>query len=252
MVFRQGSGYSVNQLKQIISRIFIGVAMAGFLLPAAEAFSVSGQIQIISPPSSVLANVLESDNHAFVFRERQNVTLGSDLPVDQLISSGSAGSISAGTVINSTFFHFDPVGIAVHSSDLVTVLGSITFDRPILGFIWTGVACPEPCPFSPEYLDASDFLGAAGTQYPTNGLGRGLEADAFYDHNGSRDLIVNIDATSIGISATAFPDRSDQLRVITAGLPEPGTFWLFAFGMAGIMLFVRKRFPAALSVYVAR
>jgi len=216
--------------------------MSGFVLPAAEAFSVSGQVQFISPPSSVLANVLESNDHAFVFQEQQNVTLGSDLLVDQLISSGSAGNISAGTVINSTFFHFDPVGIAARSPDLVTVFGSITFDRPILGLIWTGVACPESCPLSPEYLDASDFLGAVGAQYPSGGLGRGLETDPFYDHNGSRDFIVNINATSIGFSTSAFPNRSDQLRIITASLPEPGTFWLLVFGIT-CMLFGRKYFP---------
>lgn len=241
----------MNELKQIISRILICVALVGFVLPAAEAFSVSGQIQLISPPSSVLANVLESDDHAFVFQEQRNVTLGSDLLVDQLISSDSMGSISAGTVVNSTFFHFDPVGIAARAPDLVTVLGSMTFDSPILGLIWTGVACPEPCPFSPEYLDASDFLGAAGTQYPTGGLGRGLETDPFYDRNGSRDLIVNIDATSIGINTTAFPNRSDQLRIITASLPEPGTFWLLVFGIAG-MLFGRKCFPAKVSLNIVR
>ncbi len=207
----------------------------------ANALSVSGDIQLIAPPSSVMMNALESDTNGWAFTERQNVVLQNNLSVDWLAANDSAGTIAMGTTINSTFLHFDPVGANGGQVDIKTIMGSLTFDTPILGMIWTGAPCPPPCPLSPMNLDASDYLGNPGTLYPTGELGRGFEVDPFYASLGSQDFATSNSNLTVMISASAVPTFSDQLRVITVALPEPNSIGLLLIGMLLVAGQVRRR-----------
>jgi len=227
-------------IKGIITRyatVVLGV-VATAVPYSAGAVSVSGDIAFISSPASVLPGALESSRTAWAFAEQQDLDLSGDLMVDELLSTGIAGSILAGTTINSFFLHFDPEGTSNSVPDVTTVNGSLTFATPIIGVIWGGVPCAH-CPVSSMFLDSSDDLGNLGTLYPTGGLGRGLETEDFYARNGTRDFLsFSPDDRTITVSLSALPLRSDQLRIITQ-LPEPGTLWLMSLGL---LLLLKARF----------
>lgn len=197
--------------------------------------STGGDMSYIMAPASVEAGALESSTNFWAFNEKQSYTLTTDLLVDELLAASASGVISAGTTVNSYFIHADPMGDSTLPEDAVTLVGTITFDTPILGLIWSGVAC-EYCPASPMYIDASDYLGSASTIYPTGGLGRGMEMDDFYAGNGTQDFItISADGYSLTtVSSAALPLRSDQLRVITAVVPLPPAFWLLGTGLVAL------------------
>ena len=217
----------------------------------AAILNITGNITEISSPLSVESGALESSTSSFVFAEQQSYLLTSDLAVDLDMSSSSfgAGSILSGTKVNSYFFHFDPLGDSNIKDELSNISvgeGVITFDSPILGVIWTGAACSSPCPESPMNLDASDYLGATGTVYPTNGFERGLENDDYYLFNTFEHdaLTITTDpATTLIIIAHTYPAAYDQLRIITAApVPIPPTIWLLGSGLLSLIgLAKRKR-----------
>lgn len=207
----------------------------------AYGFSASGNIAVIGAPVSVTPGDLENSFFGQAFVESQNFALASGLDVDDLQGFGIAGAIAVGTVIDSYFLHFDPVGESKAEADIMTVAGSLQFGSPILGIAWSGVAC-DHCPFSPEYLDASDFLRNPATIYPTGVRGRGMEIDDFYQVNSTQDFyVISADRRSIDIRLSAYPVFGDQMRIITAAsLVEPSTLGLFvtAFLLAA---FQRRR-----------
>lgn len=202
----------------------------------------TGDFTVISSPASVEPGQLESSTNIFAFAEQQSYALTSDLSVDLNTSTMNAGTISSGTSVNSYLVHSDPVGDSASSADVINYSGSITFDTQIIGLIWTGVACISPCPSSPEYLDASDFLGASGTTYPTGQVGRGYELQDYYAANLTQDFIslsADLKTLSIDLAASS-PLRLDQLRVITA-VPIPSAVWLFGSGLIGLIGFARSK-----------
>src|SRR5579884_3847298 len=196
-----------------------GVANAGIS-------SISGQIVQISPPPSVSFDgsngALESNDHMFVFNERQNVTLASDLPTD-ISQPGTYGPdcgcnpltpgvIPAGTTVSSTFVHADPVGMPSKPNVLQA---TIVTDSDILGIEVCGNARPD-C--GVNGLDISDpILGAPGTIYPTNVFGRSMNFTTQQDF-----LIWVVDNRTVMIQ-TATRDHADQIRIITKGTPPPAT-----------------------------
>jgi len=209
----------------------------------ASIVSVTGGISLIEAPASVAPGELESSTNAWAFDERQSYELSSDLMVDRLSGTTSAGTINSGTVVNSYFIHADPLGSGTDPADVVNISGTVTFDTAILGLIWTGQACNN-CPVSPKYLDASDYLGAVGTIYPTGSLGRGYEVEDFYAINGTQDfVIISEDGFSLTtLSSAAQPLFSDQLRVITAAspVPLPLPVMLFCSGFLALIGFARR------------
>lgn len=127
-------------------------------------------------------------------------------------TSGSGVTLGAGTVVDSYFFHFDPV-----RSDDVRYVGTITFDRPILGVV-----------FDVTNLNLSDnVLGAAGATY-------------FYHGLENPD-----DITSISGNVLTYSFRTnsavDEFRVITEAVPEPFTMGLAALGLAASSRMRRRR-----------
>ena len=169
---------------------------------------VTDGVMEVAPPASVVFNDTESSN-IIVFAEQQDLTLSADLEIDASTPGLFDGSVApvpatipAGTILNSYFVHFDPIGTTQTEQ-----FGAIVFDEPILGLIIT-----------PDNLSTSDaVLGLSGTSYPTGQAARGLEnvQDIF-------ELSADRRTVTIHRFSSTFP--GEQMRIIT--VPEPAARWL--------------------------
>jgi len=187
---------------------------------------VSGNVQLIASPSSVILGALQSDTTIFGFNEVQNYTLTSDLFINGNgaglhVGTGNAATnfITSGATINSYFFHVDSV-----STDFSRFAGTISFDSNILGII-----------FERNELNNSDsILGAIATNYPID-QNRNFEAGqcgtAVYD---CATISANLREITLDLSTTS---QIDQIRVITSPVPVPATFFLFGTALSGLMGF---------------
>jgi hypothetical protein len=174
----------------------------------ADIVSTGGAIVKIAPPPSVMIGVLESDTQAFAFDEQQDVTLTDALPVD-ISTPGiyddtadlTPGSIPAGTVVSSHFVHADDVKNSGRGRP-ANMEGFVVTDSDILGISILSAN-----------LDASDFLGAPGTVYPTGGEQRQLNLE------GGDLVIEEIDKRTVFIHFR-IQTHLDQVRIITKGEDE--------------------------------
>ncbi len=184
------TGESADQLRVV-------TLAPGQSLPRIESLTTT----TVAAPDSVVAGATEADG--FTVFDEGAVTLGTDLAVDATAPARydapgtlSPSTIATGTAVRSVLLHFDPPAV----TDLTRV-GSITFEREVLGFI---VTVPN--------LEASDVvLGAAGTAYPAAGteVDRGLEL-------GSGDVIIfGGDRRSFRYTMRS-AGATDHLRVILA------------------------------------
>jgi hypothetical protein len=182
-------------------RSLVPIALASLVFGTAANASItstSGDAQEASAPTSVKLGANESDTTMTTFDERQCVSLSQPLQVDitrrAVVNRRhelTPGVIGTGVSVSSHFVHVDPVG-----RKLITLTGRLTTDERILGVIVTR-----------QRLDASDFLGATGTSYPTNAIGRQMEP-------GNDAVDISDDRHSVRIKSTAGL-QFDQLRVIT-------------------------------------
>ena len=200
--------------------------------------AVSGAALQIAAPASAVANTsLESFTAAFVFNERQNVTLSQAVQVN-ITTTGSfstiahltPGAISVGSLISSYYLHADPVG---SSGTTYRFTGSVTFDSDILGIAGANAE-----------LVGSNFLGALGTTYPNAGTVNGVD---FAD--GTDSVTISSNRRTLDFSLLAWAG-SDALRVITAGtagsvVPEPGALGLVVAALGALTLTRRKRVAQA-------
>ncbi len=174
---------------------------------------VDGQIvQLPTPPASVLFDGLSSDTTMFAFDEQQHVVLAAPLAVDftqpgtyKLDTDLQPSQIPAGTVVNSQFVSSNettkPCNICARQFE-----GTIHTDSDILGVILLS-----------RSLDASDFLGAAGTLYPTGLPGRKLELN-----ENQQDMVIEeVDRHTLVIHSEIRLQAADQIRVITQGDRAP-------------------------------
>jgi hypothetical protein len=205
------------------------------LISLAEIAGISGDITQIAPPPSVLEEALVSTTTMSVFRERENYSLPAALNVDVLgVGRGDtdpitpaplAGMIPAGTRVDVYFVHFDRP-----EETFGALFGAIGFDAEVLGVI-----------HKDESLDNSEFLGVAGTSYPTNLSERGMA-----------QTIEQVDWVEV-VNAPMGPPVSvrinsavdvvlDQVRIITVAsiVPEPAVVFMSAIGLLGALL-VRPR-----------
>jgi hypothetical protein len=223
----------------------VALTLAGFLiscLPSSSsgAIALSGDIELISPPSSVVVHVLESDDLARIFLERQSAVLASNLTVD-FTATGTYNQtadlpavkpvIAAGTVVDSYFIHADNIS----SQGLRRYDGSVTFDVEILGVILTNLTANK-------LLSISDgVLGHPGTLYPpATDAARDLELGLGLD---SDQLILSADRKTLTFHL-ATEQSADQLRIVTApssveAVPEPASFTLMLLGV-GICAGIRR------------
>lgn len=228
---------------QTASRVFLAAVATGTLTvllagsAAASIATVSGQIQEIAPPSSVVKNAgPQSNTTAFAFDEKQGYTLEQALTVDVTepgtyntttnqpdcgdpdgTPAGSPrGTVPAGTVVDSHFLFADLTTFT--RGDTPTVLeGTVTFDKPILGLIF----CDEQLRRSDG--DAGRDLGVDTTAYPSNDATpttstfRGLDFDfAANGQPGTGNDSITLAADRMSIEVTLrLADHIDQVRVVT-------------------------------------
>ena len=171
-----------------------------------------------------MPNVNQDNNHIWLFTEKVGYTLTSPLKVNVTAPgfynnyTGLLSTLPAGLKVDVYYMRFDPQPVTTKS-------GSVTFDVPILGII-----------VHRSELDASNYLGVPGTAYP--GLAHspliGLE-------NGADKLTLSPDMKTLTVDWRA-SSPGDRIRIITAtAIPEPTSLLLFAAGLAGAGLGVRRR-----------
>jgi hypothetical protein len=152
----------------------------------------SASVEVISAPTSVVENTLESDQFIRLFAERQNYTLPADLTIDALGAPGMV--IPAGTRVNVYYIHADKVGN--NNSTRLKLAGSVTFGTQVLAVITYGGAL----------MNSHSALGAPGTAYSSS-VDQGLElwADDKATLSGQNQLNLTLNLWG----------QSDDVRVIT-------------------------------------
>ncbi len=193
--------------------------------------TVSGNVVQIAPPLSVVQDALESNTVVQLFAEQTAILLNQNISVDitqpgavNNASNLTPGLIAANQLVDSYLLHSDAIGVG---NPIVTFQGSVTFDQPILGIIV-------------QYfkLDATDsILGWPTTQYFPTTPNRGFDGEGYYATAFAvRDTLqLSTDFRTISfVLRTA--SQSDQIRVVTASVPEPTTIALtggcLALGLA--------------------
>lgn len=207
-------------------RLLLGMISAALLATPAAALVTGGALTggsaptnggvftIVANPSGLtVGNNNFQNNSVRAFNEAQGFTLLGALATDV------GGSVAAGTKINSHYLNFDP-------GPSRTVVGTATFDAPILGVIW-----------SRSNLLNSHFLGAAGVTYVNPTL-VGFEAN-----NDSASFLGN--TVTFRLTASS---PGDSWRVITAiaqgdptGVPEPSSWALLLAGFGLVGFSARRR-----------
>ncbi|HTQ37531.1 MAG TPA: hypothetical protein VMJ32_00795 [Pirellulales bacterium] len=193
-------------------------------------------VLLSTPPASLLKGALTGQ--VSVFDELTDFVLPSDLHTDTngwghgipgLYSTPSTtfpGVIPAGTVVSSFMIHFDTAGGAF---DPDTAACEVVTDENIIGAI-----------FSDSNLDLSDgIVGSSSTTYPNGYQYRGATVDPL-EGNDSLEIGVPGDV-GIGFSRTVTAlslevgGAVDEVRIITAPVPEPASAILAAMAAAGLM-----------------
>ena len=185
----------------------------------ADYASMTGAIELISPPASLKPNQVQNDQFINTFAEHHELTLASAVNVDDTaagtfnkVSSLVAGTIAAGTVVDSYIFHSD----TTKSSTVYE--GSVTFSSAILGVIVLSSS-----------LNATDAqLGDSGTIYPTGDSGRGLELSKTQDF-----FTLSADLKTLTFHFDTH-GNVDEVRVLTVGTPVPEPAAAVLLGLGGL------------------
>lgn len=203
-------------------RLGFAFAVVALLAPHASAdiIEVGGAAVLAEPPTNIAINQWESDTEIRGFFERQT-TLLSDLELDHvntgLVDDESLlvpGFVSAGTAVQSYLFHAD----SVDGFDAL-LSGYVVFDTPILGVLIK----------TASMNGTDDLLGRPGVTYGHT-AGRRLELPP-----GSLDTFeISGDRTRLDFTLK-FGDAYDEIRIVTAVVPEPGSLALLSLvGLTGL------------------
>lgn len=188
----------MNQKSIYLSIGFLSIS----LLLSTECFtaSPSANIDVIEPPKSAKLSALESDKQIFLWREKENYRLKSDVAVDRLFSICGNNQIKKkkikkGTSISSYYIHIDPAGT---KKEHKKYSGEITFDEPILAIIGTRTKLNK----------SHRELGAESTKY---------DKRPWEMHQTEFGDVVEVSSDGKSLILTAYADRgADNLRIITA------------------------------------
>ena len=235
----------------------ISIFLVGILLLSSQSFATPiATTNLIQFPGTSLYqdSTFQSDTSMYSLYEATNYVVGkSGLKVD-LNAPGTytttalntetaqAGKyiISAGTVINSYFIHFDPVDPKNSKDKPVNLTASLTFDstEKILG-IMTSI---------PSLSASNALVGLAGITYHPSTFGDiGLDKQS--------DILkwtLNADgSTTLDLNLYVGKNALDEIRVITSGaalvpepaapVPEPATMLLLGSGLIGLAGFGRRK-----------
>jgi len=165
------------------------------------AFGTTGAVRQIDPPASEVFDSLESNTYVFAWRERTSFTLPASVKVNlsrpgRYVSASeySTATISAGTVVDCYFLHFDPVGDGPAEAS-----GQLSFGGEIIGVI-----CLEG-----DLLAADPVFGIPQTQYDPGHWGaRGFE--------GGQDIVVlskDMQTLTLEYFYSTFP--GEDVRILT-------------------------------------
>ena len=196
-----------------------GTASAGII-------SIAGQVvndgQLVSQNLSKDALVSDNLNVAHLFTEQQAVQVATDVTLDLtntgLVTAPSGaipGVLSAGTLFDSYFLHYD-----IFQNGFGIATGSITFGSAIIGL-----------QFRDRTLDkAHAVVGQAGVTYQTSS-----KLDGTLDSSAQDFVQISANRRTLTFQLAVQP-HVDTLRIFTevAEVPEPGSMLLFGLGMAGV------------------
>jgi len=195
-------------------------------IPAnAAVLGVSGAVSIIPAPADARLGMLESNTVAPLFTEVTGLKLPSNLTVDfnapgtYNSNPGSLPFIPAGTVVDSYYLITDPVGSDVNN--VRNFSGTITFSTDVLGVIV----------LDPEFASSNGTLGHPGTLYSPAGIALELGSPDTFTLSGGRRTI------SFSFSSNT---AADNMRIVTAAVPEPASAVLVVAGLAGVLLLRRR------------
>jgi len=167
-------------------------------------------------PSSVAAGALEDNDLLFILPEKRGVTVPHYTVLCDFLEPGryerlprDSRAIPGGTIVDSYLLHYDRVGTPLEG--LISVEGTIHFDRPIIGVIANN-----------EWIGACDAMfQGEGTEYPdADYAGRGFEGRE-HRADGIRQDIVTISADRRTLTVHLETSTNiDQLRVLVEAAPE--------------------------------
>ena len=203
----------------------------------AAVVAVSGDVSLITAPSSVLSKELVSNDVGFLFAEGAR-TLTSSVPVAEaspslnptpgagLLVNTLTGTVPAGSLVESYFLHFDvPPTAPGERPSVADYAGSITFNAEVLGVVV----------FS-NLSGTDEELGSLSTAYPTSIADGAAERDQEFVKFDSSDLAgcdssisacegvdVSADRRTVTFRtrASSAPRGFDQIRILV--VPEPTT-----------------------------
>ncbi len=178
----------------VLVALFASISHAdvtGGEMTGGSSFDNGGEFQIVPAPA-VLDNNQYDDDNVRAFDEVQDLALIQSLILDQVAAGLSSNVLGAGSVVSSHYVIYDP-------SSSRTVIGTVTFDQPVLGVITSNI----------RFNDTDGLLGNAGTDYAIGS--QGLE---------NPDTVA-ISGNTIEFSlSTSSP--GDAIRVVTGIDPVPG------------------------------
>lgn len=186
--------------------------------------STSGQMTQIAPPPSLQVGQQAFGTYAVAINEKQNVLFNG--VVDRLnpvvgfnYTTSTVAPAFLSASVNSHIIHFDDTNT---STPRVNVVGTVTFNSPIIGLIYINTR-----------LNQSDAqLGNIGTTvYPFGVANRGF-AVAYSGLDTARLLSPNTIQVTLGAAI-------DQIRVLTLPVPAPGSMALLP--LAGLAATRRRR-----------
>jgi PEP-CTERM motif-containing protein len=184
---------------------------------------VTGSVTIVPAPADARLQAFESNTEARLFAEvlglvlPGSVTVNVDSPGVYPSPPATTGTIGPGTVVESYFLVTDPVGS--DPANIRNYVGSITFSTDVLGIIL----------LDPQFAASNAVLGHPGTLYSAAG----------YSLDPGDVLTLSPDRRTVSINFSSAP-AADNLRIITAPIPEPGTLVLLGTGAAAALLRRRR------------
>ena len=211
--------------------------IAASLLLAANtsfAFGITGDLLEISPPpTNAENNQLESNDHAFIWTERSEVTtsVSTFISVDPFVNNSSGFYDSGNAAVEANWNGY--LGPGTYNSYMIhgdkdgpnqTFVGSVTFDQDILGVIYKQT----------ELCDTDATFGSPGTAYSVCGSGRIFELDG-----PNNWFTLSPDAKTLSFSMVV-QHNMDEIRIITSVVPIPAAVWLFGSALA-LLGWVRRR-----------